>query len=143
VDLTRSVQKAVTSLHAQVYRLTNGKVGGRFGKAENILLTTTGRTSGTARTTPLTVTVDGDRLILVASNGGAPKHPDWYLNLTADPDVTVQRGGQQLHLRARTATADERPALWTKIVGTYRDYDSYQKKTDREIPLVICEPAPD
>ena len=134
-------QKAITSLHAQVYRLTKGAVGGRFGKAENILLTTTGRKSGKARTTPLTVTVDGDRLILVASNGGAPKHPDWYLNLTAHPDVTVQRGGRQLHLRARTATPDERPALWAKVVGTYKGYDGYQKKTDREIPLVVCEPS--
>jgi deazaflavin-dependent oxidoreductase (nitroreductase family) len=139
----RTGQKAFTSLHAHMYRLTNGKIGGRFGKAENVLLTTTGRKSGKARTTPLMVTVDGDRLILVASNGGAPKHPDWYLNLTADPDVIVQRGGQQLHLRARTATADERPALWSKIVGTYQGYEEYQKKTDREIPLVICEPPAD
>jgi deazaflavin-dependent oxidoreductase (nitroreductase family) len=143
MDLVRTGQRAVTSLHSHVFRLTKGKVGGHFGKAENVLLTTTGRKSGAARTTPLTVTVDGDRLILVASNGGAPKHPDWYLNLTADPDVTVQRGGQLLRFRARTATADERPALWSNVVATYKGYDGYQKKTDREIPLVVCEPAPD
>ena len=139
----REGQRAITSVHAHLYRLTKGKIGGHLGKAENILLTTTGRKSGKSRTTPLTVTVDGDRLILVASNGGAPKHPDWYLNLTADPDVTVQRGGQQMHLRARTATPHERPALWTKVVGTYKGYDGYQRKTNREIPLVVCEPAAD
>jgi deazaflavin-dependent oxidoreductase (nitroreductase family) len=141
MDLMREGQKAVTNLHTLLFRLTNGMIGGRFGRSENILLTTTGRKSGKPRTTPLTVTVDGERLILVASNGGAPKHPDWYLNLTADPDVTVQRGSQHLHFRARTATADERPTLWAKVISTYQGYDGYQKKTSREIPLVVCEPA--
>jgi deazaflavin-dependent oxidoreductase (nitroreductase family) len=140
VDLMRTGQKLFTTMHTHAYRLTKGRFGGHFGRAENILLTTTGRTSGKARTTPLTVTVDGDRLILVASNGGARKHPDWYLNLTAHPDVTVQRGGQELRLRARTATASERLVLWPKVVATYKGYDGYQKKTEREIPLVICEP---
>jgi deazaflavin-dependent oxidoreductase (nitroreductase family) len=142
MDLMRIGQRVVTDLHARLYRLTNGRIGRHFGRVENILLTTTGRKSGKARITPLTVTVDGERLILVASNGGAPKHPDWYLNLTADPGVTLQRGGTLRQFRARTATAAERPALWAKVLDTYRGYDGYQKRTSREIPLVVCEPSP-
>jgi deazaflavin-dependent oxidoreductase (nitroreductase family) len=136
-------QHLVTQLHVRVYQLTGGKLGGRIGHAEHIVLTTTGRKSGARRTTPLTVTVDGDRLVLVASNGGAARHPDWYLNLTANPDVLVQRGARQVPMRARTATPDERPQLWSKVVATYQGYDGYQRKTSREIPLVVCEPVPD
>jgi len=125
-----------------MFRLTRGVIGGRIGRTENVLLTTTGRKSGKPRTTPLTVTIaEDDALVLVASNGGAPKHPDWYLNLVADPKVTVQRGGSSTRMRARTATDHERAALWPKVVGTYRGYEGYQRKTERTIPLVILEPA--
>lgn len=116
-------------------------IGGRFGTVENVLLITTGRKSGQRRTTPLTVTVDGDRLVLVASNGGARRHPDWYLNLSADPEVEVQRGRRTRPFRARTATGEERARLWRSVVRTYPGYDGYQRRTKREIPLVICEPA--
>jgi deazaflavin-dependent oxidoreductase (nitroreductase family) len=143
VDPKHIMQHLVTQLHVRVYQLTGGKLGGRIGHAEHIVLTTTGRKSGARRTTPLTVTVDGDRLVLVASNGGAARHPDWYLNLTANPDVLVQRGARQVPMRARTATPDERPQLWSKVVATYQGYDGYQRKTSREIPLVVCEPVPD
>lgn len=136
----REGQRFFTGLHARVYRLTRGRVGSRIGPVENVLLTTTGRRTGRTRTTPLGVLPDGDRLVLVASNGGAPRHPDWYLNLRANPDVTVQRGAAVLRMRARTATRQERDVLWPKVVQRYAGYDRYQRRSTREIPLVICEP---
>jgi deazaflavin-dependent oxidoreductase (nitroreductase family) len=142
MDLMRQGQRGLTGLHTRLYHLTGGRVGGRLGKVETVLLTTTGRKSGALRTTPLTVIVDGQRLILIASNGGAAKHPDWYVNLVANPDVVVQRQGQILHLRARTAGPQEREALWRKAVEVNGGYAGYQRKTQREIPVVICEPAP-
>jgi deazaflavin-dependent oxidoreductase (nitroreductase family) len=141
MDLKRQGQRGFTGLHARLYRLTGGRVGGHMGKAEAVLLTTTGRKSGALRTTPLTVVVDGERLILIASNGGAQKHPDWYLNLVDSPDVVVQRQDQTLHLRARTAGHEERDTLWRKAVAVYGGYAGYQRKTEREIPVVICEPS--
>lgn len=141
VDLVRAGQKAFTQLHVLVFRSTRGLIGGRMFVVENVLLTTTGRKSGKRRVTPLTATLDGDRVVLVASNGGAPKHPDWYLNLQADPRVAVQRGGSAVAMLARTASADERAELWPRVVATFKGYDGYQKRTEREIPLVICERA--
>jgi deazaflavin-dependent oxidoreductase (nitroreductase family) len=141
MDLRRQGQRGVTGLHARLYRLTGGRIGGHLGKAEAVLLTTTGRRSGALRTTPLTVVVDGPRLILIASNGGAQKHPDWYLNLLANPDVVVQRQGEILHLLARTAGPDERDTLWRKAVDIYGGYAEYQRRTERQIPVVVCEPS--
>lgn len=141
MDLVRSGQRAFTSFHATIYKATKGKIGGRTFKAENVLLTTTGRKSGKARVTPLVATPDGDRIVLVASNGGAQRHPDWYLNLQANPDVTVQRGATVTKMRAHTASADERAELWRKVTAVYKGYDGYQRKTAREIPVVICESA--
>ncbi len=142
MDVRRLAQRTVTGLHARVYRLTGGRVGGSMGSAEAVLLTTTGRRSGAARTTPLTVVPDGDRFILIASNGGSPTHPDWYLNLTADPRVRIQRGATVQTMRARTAQPQERQALWDRAVAVYSGYAGYQRKTEREIPVVICEPDP-
>ena len=134
-------QRFFTGLHARVYRLSGGRIGSRMGSVENVLLTTTGRRTGRTRTTPLGVLPDGDRLVLVASNGGAPRHPDWYLNLSANPEVTVQRGAAVLRMRARTATPQERDVLWPRVVARYAGYARYQRNARREIPLVICEPA--
>ncbi len=136
-----ALQRFVTGVHARAYRLTGGRLGGRIGRVEQVLLTTTGRRSGQARTTPLSVIADGDRLVLIASNGGAARHPDWYLNLTADAAVTIQRGGDHIAMRARTATPAERADLWRRAVALYSGYAGYQRRTSREIPVVICEPA--
>jgi deazaflavin-dependent oxidoreductase (nitroreductase family) len=141
MDLRRSLQKLFTRTHAALYRASSGRIGGRMGKAEQLLLITTGRKSGQPRTTPLVVIPDGERFLFVASNGGAPRHPDWYFNLTANPEVVIQRGAQRLALRARTATPAERAELWPAVIAVYAGYDNYQKKTEREIPLVICDPA--
>ena len=141
VDLGRLVQKAMAGAHVGIYRLTNGRVGHRIRNTESVLLTTTGRKSGSPRVTPLIATPDDDRLLLVASNGGAVKHPDWYLNLVDHPGVEVQRGAARHPMRARTAETGERTELWPRVVATYKGYDGYQRKTEREIPLVVLEPA--
>jgi deazaflavin-dependent oxidoreductase (nitroreductase family) len=138
-SLMRQGQRLFTRLHVTLYRATGGRVGGRIGPLDHVLLTTRGRRSGRLRTTPLAVLEDGGRLVLVASNGGAPRHPDWYLNLTASPEVTVQHGGQRLLMRARTATPSERAELWPRVVAHYAGYQRYQDRAPREIPLVVCE----
>lgn len=142
------VMKVASLLHVEAYRMTNGRVGGtwRVGSALRrgvpiCLLTTRGRKTGRPRTLPLLYMRDGDRVVIVASQGGLPKHPMWYLNLRADPRVVVRIGPDVRRMRARTADADERAALWPRLLEVYADYDSYQSWTDREIPVVICEPA--
>ncbi|MBK9181001.1 MAG: nitroreductase family deazaflavin-dependent oxidoreductase [Acidimicrobiales bacterium] len=142
MGIARTGQKLFTGFHVWVYRTTGGRIGRRIGSIENVLLTTTGRRTGQARTTPLTATIDDDRVVLVASNGGAPRHPDWYLNLVAHPEVTVQRGADVQRMGARTAGPEERAVLWPRVVSTYKGYEGYQCRAPREIPIVICEPTP-
>jgi len=139
--------KWMSQVNVWLYRATSGRVGGkwRVGSAfprgvPVCLLTTRGRKSGALRTTPLLFLRDGERIVLVGSQGGLPKHPQWYLNLSADPEVEIQIGGQVRPLRARTASPAERAELWPRLVELYRDFASYQSWTDREIPVVVCEP---
>jgi deazaflavin-dependent oxidoreductase (nitroreductase family) len=106
---------------------------------QTLLLTVRGRKSGKLRRTALIYGQDGDRYIVVASKGGAPEHPEWYLNLVANPEVQLQVGADKFTAKARTATAEEKPALWRLMTSVWPDYDSYQKKTEREIPVVILE----
>lgn len=140
--------KVMSRLNIAAYRATGGRVGGtwRVGSAFRkgvpiCLLTTKGRKTGRPRTQPLLYMPDGDRVVIVASQGGLPKDPLWYLNLCADPHVTVQVRRDVRRMRARTASQDERAALWPRLVAVYADFDKYQSWTDREIPVVICEPA--
>jgi F420H(2)-dependent quinone reductase len=100
-----------------------------------------GAKSGKTRTTPLTYMRDGANFVLVASKGGYPRNPSWYHNLRANPDTTVQVGSQNRAVRARVATAAERTRLWPRVVELYGGYRDYQERTEREIPLVILEPA--
>ncbi|MCO5318407.1 MAG: nitroreductase family deazaflavin-dependent oxidoreductase [Microthrixaceae bacterium] len=128
------------------HRLALGVTGGRWPRRllgmEPVELHTTGRRSGQKRSTMLTAPViDGDRVVLVASKGGHSDHPDWYRNLTADPRVEITRDGDTTPMVARTATPEERAELWPRIVASYKGYEGYQRNTDREIPVVICEPA--
>lgn len=111
--------------------------------APTLLLTTIGRRSGRARRTPLIYGRDGDRFVVVASAGGAPTHPAWYLNLTADPRVRIQVRGDRMAARARTASAAERARLWPLMVEIWPPYDDYQAKAGREIPVVVIEPVAD
>jgi deazaflavin-dependent oxidoreductase (nitroreductase family) len=134
--------KAVTVAHEWLYRTTGGRIGGRLMGMPVLLLTTVGRKSGQRRTTPLTYMHDGDDVVLVASKGGHPRHPAWYLNLTANPQVEVVQGRRTRTLVARTADSDEKARLWPMVVKTYRGYGGYQERTDRDIPLVILSDGP-
>jgi F420H(2)-dependent quinone reductase len=127
--------------HAAIYKATGGRVGHRFpGTPPTLLLDHVGAKSGTPRTSPLVYGRDGQNLVLVASKGGYPKNPAWFHNLVAHPDTTVQVGSRHLDVHARVASAEERPRLWSLMVGVYSGYDGYQRRTDREIPLVVLEP---
>ena len=103
------------------------------------LLTTMGRKSGLSRTTPLLFLRDGARVIVVGSQGGLPRHPDWFLNLVENPRVRIQIGGVERDYVARVAGAEERDALWPRLVAMYRDFATYQSWTTRVIPVVVCE----
>jgi deazaflavin-dependent oxidoreductase (nitroreductase family) len=145
---TVRVIKAMSALNTKLYRASGGRIGGKwrmgagFRKPVPIcLLTTTGRKSGQQRTVPLCYLQDGADIVLVASQGGLPTNPQWYYNLRTNPDVAIEIRKQRRAYRARTATSDERTRLWPKLVEMYADYDSYQSWTEREIPVVICEPV--
>ena len=127
--------------HIQDYVESGGTRGHRWKGVPTLLLTTRGRRTGDLRRTALIYGSDGDRYLVVASYGGRPHHPAWYHNLIADPDVTVQVGDETFAAQARPATADERPRLWELMAEIWPDYDGYQRKTDREIPVVVLERA--
>ncbi len=128
--------------HRALLAVTGGRFPRRVLGMEPVELHTTGRRSGQRRSTMLTAPIcEEGRVVLVASKGGHREHPDWYRNLVANPEVEVTVGGRTRPLRARTATPAEKAELWPAIVAAYRGYDAYQRNTDREIPVVICEPA--
>jgi deazaflavin-dependent oxidoreductase (nitroreductase family) len=132
------VMRVVAVVHTAIFRRTGGRVGGKFpGGAPVLLLHTTGRKTGSGRITPLVYIEDGDDLVLIASAGGAAKHPAWWLNLRANPETTVQVGRDVLSVRAEEVTGDERERLWAKAVEVYSGYAGYQKKTTRQIPVVV------
>ena len=126
--------------HVRAYRETNGELGHDWKRGSPVLLlTTTGSRSGEPRTTALIYGRSGDDYLLVASRGGAPEPPAWYRNLTERPEVDVQVLADRFKARARTATPEEKPAMWREMVGHWPDYDVYQQRTDREIPVVVLE----
>ncbi len=135
-----AAQKWATKLHAALFRATDGRVGGRMLGSPVLLLVTTGRKSGLWRTTPLLYLEDEDRYVIVASNGGAAKHPVWWLNLRANPEATVEVGGREIRVRARKTEGKEKARLWKSLVRMYGPYENYQRKTDREIPVVLLQP---
>jgi deazaflavin-dependent oxidoreductase (nitroreductase family) len=143
-DLSKPANLALklgSGVHTGVYRATKGKVFGRMGKSPILLLNTVGRKSGKKRTTPLLYIMDGEDFVLIASKGGAPTHPAWYLNLMANPDVTVEVGDREVKVRAEEVSGAEKTRLWQKMVEMYPTYDDYQTRTEREIPLLILHPA--
>jgi deazaflavin-dependent oxidoreductase (nitroreductase family) len=127
--------------HVERYLATDGEDGHEWHGVHTLLLTTQGRRSGKPHTLPLIYGEDGDRLLIVASMGGAPRHPSWYLNLLADPNVEVQVKGDRFQATAHTAGPDERPRLWKTMTAVWPDYDQYQTRTSREIPVVVLERA--
>jgi deazaflavin-dependent oxidoreductase (nitroreductase family) len=126
--------------HVRVYRETGGEQGYHWRGTEILLLNTTGRKSGQERTMPLIHRADGDRYVVVASKGGAPRHPAWFVNLQANPDVTVQVRDEVIPVHASVAEGQERDRLWSLMTEVWPDYNSYQRKTDREIPVVVLQP---
>ena len=141
-DRRDPVIKFINLIHRNLFLATKGRVGGRIGRMPAVLLTTIGRKSGEKRQSMLTSPLqDGDTIILIASYGGGPKHPMWYLNLQSNPEVEVTRAGKTTKMKARTAEPDERAELWPRVVEAYKGYGGYQEKTDREIPVVILTPA--
>jgi deazaflavin-dependent oxidoreductase (nitroreductase family) len=128
--------------HVRVYRETGGERGYIWKRGTTILLlNTTGRKSGERRTTPLIHVTDGDGTwVVCASKGGHPEHPDWYANLTADPGtITIQVKDEEIPVAARDAEGEERERLWQQLAEVWPDYDSYQQRTDRQIPVVVLE----
>ncbi|MCO6011585.1 nitroreductase family deazaflavin-dependent oxidoreductase [Actinoallomurus purpureus] len=125
--------------HVRRYVETDGAEGHDWQGTITLLLTTTGRRTGRSRTTPLIYQKNGDDYLVVASKGGSDEPPLWYLNLQADPEVDVQVLGDRFTARARTATPEEKPALWRKMAATWPAYDDYQTKTSRDIPVVVLE----
>ncbi|HEX9532459.1 MAG TPA: nitroreductase family deazaflavin-dependent oxidoreductase [bacterium] len=126
--------------HRSVYRRSGGRFGGRVLGMPVLLLTTTGRRSGQPHTTALTYLTEGAHFAVVASNGGAPQHPAWFLNLRAFPQAQIQVGSMAHRVRARQATGDERERLWNRMVQLYAGYRGYQARTTRQIPVVVLEP---
>ena len=131
----------ITALHRRLYRWTGGIIGGDAGGLATLLLTTTGRKTGLARTVPLPYFAHGDAVLVVASFSGGPKNPAWYDNLVAHPEVHVQIRRRRFDAVARPAGPDERPALWASIVAQAPMYADYQRLAPREIPVVVLSPA--
>ena len=125
--------------HTQRYRATDGEEGHDWQGTQTLLLTTTGRKSGEARELPLIYGVNGADYLIVASKGGADTPPAWYLNLEADPDVELQVWDDRFPAKARVATPEEKAEMWKTMTAEWPAYDDYQKKTDREIPIIVLE----
>jgi deazaflavin-dependent oxidoreductase (nitroreductase family) len=133
--------RAMNGVHRTLQVLSRGRLGWKIGPMPVVELHTIGRKSGERRSTLLTAPIhEPDRVVLIASKGGDDRHPFWYLNLRAQPDVELTENGVTRAMRARTASAEEKAALWPAIVRAYSGYAGYQTKTTRDIPVVICEP---
>jgi deazaflavin-dependent oxidoreductase (nitroreductase family) len=144
----KRIIKTMSVAHTRLYRLSGGHIGKKWhvGSAmrkgvPTCLITMTGAKSGLARTIPLLFMADGDNVVLVASSGGLPNNPQWLSNIKANPDVQIRVMRSVRSMRARVAAPEEREVLWPRLVDLYADFASYQSWTDREIPVVICEPV--
>ena len=125
--------------HVKAYQESNGEVGYMWNGVPTLLFTTIGRKSGTARTNAIIYTPVGDKYVIIASMGGAPTHPSWYLNIQAHPEIDVQVKGDKFRARARTAQSPEREELWAEAIKDWPNFDVYQSRTDRVIPVVVLE----
>jgi deazaflavin-dependent oxidoreductase (nitroreductase family) len=131
----------LSGFHRWVIRVSRGRLGWRIARMATVELHTVGRRTGQSRTTILSAPiVEPDRIVLVASKGGADRHPAWYLNLVDHPDVVIDLHDGSRAMRARTASPDEKAELWPRVTAAYPGYAHYQERTRRDIPVVICEP---
>lgn len=138
--MTDAGMRAMNAVHRGILALSGGRLGGTVGPMLVVELHTIGRSSGRRRSTMLTSPVHGDgRYVLVASKGGDDRNPEWYANLSANPDVELSIRGETLRFTARTASEEEKARLWPQIVSAYPGYDGYRRRTTRNIPVVICE----
>ena len=135
--LAAALQNVAIRIHSVLYRSSNGVIGGRLANSPVLLLTTTGRRSGKQRTVPLLYLMDGPNVVLVASNGGAVRHPTWWLNLQTTPEAWIQIKGIRRRVKAEQASAAEKQRLWPSLTAMYPGYKRYQEITDRDIPVVI------
>jgi F420H(2)-dependent quinone reductase len=135
------LQGFFSSSHVFLYRVSKGRVGGRFRGVPVLLLTTTGRKTGRKRTTPLLFVRDGNRLVVIASNGGRDRDPSWWTNLRFNSEAEVEIKGDRWSAKAEKANADEKTRLWTLMTETFPFYEEYQRKTKRVIPVVILTPS--
>ena len=136
-----STARRLSRLHAFLYRITGGGLGSRLVRNDMLLLTTTGAKTARRHTVPLLYLRDAETLVVIASWGGRPRHPQWYANLVANPRATVQVGSKRWPVRARTAEPDERALWWPKVLAAYRGYRAYESNTDRVIPVVFLAPV--
>lgn len=141
IAVARPLLRVMSALNTWVYRLTGGRVGGKFLRgAPVMLLTTVGRKSGKARTTPLLYLEEEEQIVIVGSQGGMPKHPLWVLNLETNPECEVQVGSRTRKMNARRASDEEKAGWWPKLTAMYRDFDDYQARTDRNIRVFVLSP---
>lgn len=136
----RWILKAVTRTHVLLHRLSGGRWFNRLGGDEVCFVTMTGAKSGRRLTIPLMYVPHGEGVLLVASQGGAPRNPVWYHNLVKHPEIEVNHRGRRMQLRARLARPDEKPALWPICDRHYAPYAEYRQRTTRDIPIFVCEP---
>lgn len=141
-ELKDQLFKVAKVVHPLLLRLGGGRIGGSLAGMPVIVLSTTGRRTGQPRATPLTAIEHDGHTYVIASKGGDARHPAWYLNLVATPAVSVRRGGYAQAMVARVLSPEERAAVWPVVTRTYRGYAGYQKRTEREIPVIELHPAP-
>jgi F420H(2)-dependent quinone reductase len=140
-DLKSAAFQQLTKVHVAAFRLSGGRLGGDVRGAPVLLLHHRGRKSGEQRVSPLLYLPDGERLVIVGSKGGSHRHPAWFLNLREMDETEVELRGERRRVSVRLATPEERNELWPRVVDIWSDYATYQKRTDREIPLIILAPA--
>lgn len=140
--MRKALMHAISALNTWIYRKSRGRIMGRLPSGAPVcLLTTTGRRTSQPRTVPLLYLQDGNDYVVVASQGGAPQHPGWFLNLEANPRAEVELGTRRLRVTARRVGEDERALLWPRMVAIYPPYETYQQRTSRRIPLVRLSPV--
>lgn len=139
--IAKKAQRLFTGIHAWIYRFTGGAILGHMMGTSVLILTTMGRKTGKQRTNPVLYLADGDRLVIVASNRGRPRHPTWWLNLQANPHTQVRVQGKTLDVIAEQASPEERSALWPRLTATSPSYADFQQRTTRELPVIILRPV--
>lgn len=135
------IWERATSVHSAAYKLSKGRVGGKAYGVPVVLVDSVGRKSGKRRTHPLLCDEQGENIVIVASKGGVDKHPAWYHNLKADPETRINWRGENRRVRARETEGAERQRLWDRMAEVYPTYNQYQSRTERQIPVIVLEPA--